>query len=240
MNQWSNRKESLINFLAVEQPDFIGFQEVLGNQLEDIENGLSKYARIGVGREDGRNGGEYCPILIHKERFTLSDSGTFWLSETPSEPSKGWDAMLNRICTWAVLTDTRNGEILHVYNTHFSHVGELARLRSAELIMDSIRVKSAGVHVILTGDFNTEPGTDPFNAIIESGLSDSYESDITLGPEGSFNGFQLTGPFNRRIDFIFTQGFHSEYYVCNSMLINDQYLSDHFPIISLLEYKEVN
>lgn len=235
-NQWENRRKNVVVFLGVEKPEIIGFQEVLVNQLEYLELRLNNYTRVGVGREDGIDQGEFVPIMFLEDRFTLLDSGNFWLSETPGEPSLGWDALIKRICTWVILEDRLSGEEIHVYNTHFSHVGSEARYRSAELIMDSIASKSSDARVILTGDLNTEPGSRPYDEIIDGGLKDSYESDLKLGPEGTFNGFTVTGNYDRRIDYIFYRGFESEYYVTNSMLIDNQYLSDHFPVISMLEY----
>jgi len=239
-NNWENRRKNVVNFLGVEQPDVIGFQEVLASQLEYIETRLTDYTRIGVGRDDGVSAGEFAPVLFRTGRFELKDSGTFWLSETPEVPSIGWDAVIKRICTYVFLKDTESGKEIHFYNTHFSHVGPLARLRSAELIMNRISEESEGVRVILTGDLNTEPGSDPYNEIIDGGLADSYESDLRLGPVGTYNGFRLTGTHDRRIDFIFFRGFQSRYYVANSIVIDNQYLSDHFPIIALLEYRSMD
>ena len=235
-NQWDKRRKNVVIFLGIEKPDIIGFQEVLSNQLEYLEMRLTNYDRVGVGRDDGIDQGEFAPIMFRNDRFIQLNSGNFWLSETPEKPSLGWDALIKRICTWVVLEDQLSGEEIHVYNTHFSHVGSEARLKSAELIMDSITVKSADKHVILTGDFNTKPGSDPYNEILQNGLKDSYESNLRLGPEGTYNGFNLTGKFDRRIDFIFFSGFESEYYVRNSMVIDNQYRSDHFPIIAMLNY----
>ena len=200
---------------------------------------LSSYSRIGVGRDDGIEEGEFAPVFYNTDRFELNDSGTFWLSETPDIPSLGWDALIKRICTYAYLTDKRTGEEVHVYNTHFSHVGELARLRSAELILDTIMQHSTDARIVLTGDFNTEPGSGPYNQITENGMNDSYQSDLRLGPRGTYNGFRLTGTHDRRIDFIFIKGFYSRYYLTSSLVINNQYLSDHFPVIALLEYSSL-
>jgi endonuclease/exonuclease/phosphatase family metal-dependent hydrolase len=197
---------------------------------------LSGYSRVGVGRDDGIDQGEFTPIMYLDDRFLLLDSGNFWLSETPAVPSLGWDALIKRICTFAILQDRLSGTEIHVYNTHFSHVGSEARLKSAELIMDSIAAKSQDARIILTGDLNTEPGSSPYNVIIENGLRDSYESDLRLGPKGTFNGFTLTGTYDRRIDYVFFMGFDPEYYTANSMVIDNQYLSDHFPVITMLKY----
>lgn len=240
INQWDNRRQSLVSFIAIENPDIIGFQEVMVHQLEYMETRLPQYSRIGVGREDGIDGGEFTPVLYKNERFSLIDSGTFWLSETPEIPSMGWDAVIKRICTWVILEDKNSGEELHFYNTHFSHVGPLARAESMELILDSINAKSAGSHVVLTGDFNTEPGTEPYKIAISDGFKDSYNSPVQLGPGGTFNGFNTQGPYDRRIDYVLFKGFTPEYYYCSSLLIDNIFLSDHFPVISLLKYSALN
>ena len=88
-NRWENRRKDVVVFLGIEQPDVIGFQEVLVNQVEYLESRLTGYARVGVGRDDGVSEGEFAPVFYREERFGLSDSGTFWLSETPEVPSIG-------------------------------------------------------------------------------------------------------------------------------------------------------
>ena len=236
-NSWDSRKENVYSFLALKEPDIMGLQEVLNGQLEYLEKRLPSYERIGVGRDDGLTAGEYAPILYKRDRFELIDSGHFWLSETPSVPSVGWDAVIKRICTYVVLEDNERNEQIHFYNTHFSHVGPEARSKSAQLIMDSIRVISDGRRVILTGDLNTRPNSSPYNIIIESGMNDSYESRIRFGPVGTYNGFDVFGPHTRRIDYIFFNGFASKKYVTSSELIDRNYLSDHFPVSALLEYR---
>jgi len=238
-NQWENRKVSVVNFLTIEDPDLIGLQEVLAHQLEYMKSRLTQYETVGVGREDGITAGEFTPVFYKRERFELTDSGTFWLSETPGKPSLGWDARIKRICTYVFLQDKQSGEPLHFYNTHFSHIGPSARTESMKLIMDSIRAKSSGMRTILTGDFNAEPDSEPYKIAVTEGFLDSYTSDIRLGPVGTSNGFNTTGPFDRRIDYILFKGFNSEYYYCGSILIKSNFLSDHFPVISLLEYRAV-
>lgn len=72
----------------------IGFQEVLHNQLLDLQALLPGYVSVGVGRDDGKEGGEYAPVFWDKERFELVRWKTIWLSPTPDQPgSIGWDAV---------------------------------------------------------------------------------------------------------------------------------------------------
>jgi endonuclease/exonuclease/phosphatase family metal-dependent hydrolase len=236
-NRWDNRKQSIVLFLESENLDIIGMQEALVHQKDYLDDQLSAYESVGIGREDGVAAGEFAPIYYKKELFTLVDSGTFWLSETPQDPSIGWDAVLERICTYVYLRDNRNDRLIHFYNTHFDHVGSEARQNSARLIMDSIRSNSANEWVILAGDLNTEPDSEPYNVILEGGLSDSYNARVRFGPVGTFNGFDPGGSFSRRIDYVFLNGFSSESYFANDLTVNGNFISDHFPVISLLEYR---
>jgi endonuclease/exonuclease/phosphatase family metal-dependent hydrolase len=239
-NNWHKRKEAVVSFLKSEALHIVGMQEVLDNQFQFLKDNLPGYQAIGVGREDGATKGEYSPIFFREDVFAVVDSGTFWLSTTPEEPSVGWDAALERICTYAVLRDERNGREVHFYNTHFDHVGEDARVNSAALIMDSIAAKSVGHWVILSGDFNVEPSTVAYKTIVQTDLQDSYEqATVRLGPVGTFNGFNPDGNYSRRIDYVFSRGFSVELYEANNLSYNDNFLSDHFPVITLLEYMPI-
>lgn len=237
-NNWHKRKEAVATYIESENLHIVGMQEVLDNQFQYLKNQLGEYKAIGVGREDGLAKGEYAPIFYRDDMFTVLNSGTFWLSETPEQPSVGWDAAMERICTYAILKDNRNGREIHFYNTHFDHVGETARQNSAALIMDSIAAKSAGHWVILSGDFNVEPSTAAYKTIMQTDLQDSYEqAKVRLGPTGTFNGFNPNASHDRRIDYVFFKGFSVELYETNNLSYNNNFLSDHFPVIALLEYR---
>jgi endonuclease/exonuclease/phosphatase family metal-dependent hydrolase len=102
-NSWTNRKQDAIDLLNYYQPDYFGVQEALPEQMKDIKNGMQNYEYVGVGRDDGKEKGEFSALFYDKEKLQVVKSGTFWLSETPEKPSKGWDAAYNRICTYAFL-----------------------------------------------------------------------------------------------------------------------------------------
>jgi endonuclease/exonuclease/phosphatase family metal-dependent hydrolase len=238
-NNWHFRKSAIVAFLKSEKINVIGMQEVLYNQFNYLKSRLTDYESVGVGREDGATRGEYAPVFYQKDMFTLLDSGTFWLSETPAVPSIGWDAVLERICTFVILRDNRNNREIHCYNTHFDHVGDEARIRSARLIVDSIASKSQGQWVILTGDLNAEPNSYSYEVFLDAGLDDSFESKVRFGPVGTLNGFNTNGSYLRRIDFVFKKGFSSKLYENNNLIVNNNFLSDHFPVIVLLEYRPI-
>ena len=231
-NQWDIRKETLASYLLKSSPDIIGMQEVLNNQLADLSNFLKEYEYVGVGREDGKTKGEYSPIFYRKSKLKVLMSSTFWLSETPQKISVGWDAALERICTYALFIDRKSKKQFWVFNTHFDHLGEIARSESVNLILERISILNVNDYPILvTGDLNLTPETLPIKKF-QSNLNDVL-SDLNLNDPkyGTFNGFDITKNANRRIDYIFQKGFRV--LSAEHMWIKtpkDLWASDHHPV----------
>ena len=231
-NQWDIRKETLASYLLKSSPDIIGMQEVLNNQLADLSNFLKEYKYVGVGREDGKTKGEYSPIFYRKSKLKVLMSSTFWLSETPQKISVGWDAALERICTYALFIDRKSKKQFWVFNTHFDHLGKIARSESVNLILERISILNVNDYPILvTGDLNLTPETLPIKKF-QSNLNDVL-SDLNLNDPkyGTFNGFDITKNANRRIDYIFQKGFR----VLSAKHVwiktqNDLWASDHHPV----------
>ena len=138
-NSWTNRKQDVADLLTYYHPDYFGVQEALPDQMKDIKNGLKNYDYVGVGRDDGKEKGEFSAIFYDTDRLQVLKSDTFWLSETPEKPSKGWDAALNRICTYAVFRDKKSKKEFMALNLHFDHIGNIARVKSSELILKKIK-----------------------------------------------------------------------------------------------------
>ena len=152
---WENRRSSIVNYVIDEDPDFIGFQEVTFSQLNYLNLNLPDYNYVGVGRDDGKNKGEFSPIYFKKSNFKLIDSSTFWLSTNPEIISVGWDASMERICTYGLFKHKKSNKEIWVFNTHFDHIGAIARLESSRLIVKKIKeLTKEDDYVILTGDFN--------------------------------------------------------------------------------------
>jgi endonuclease/exonuclease/phosphatase family metal-dependent hydrolase len=231
-NQWDIRKETLASYLLKSSPDIIGMQEVLNNQLADLSNFLKEYKYVGVGREDGKTKGEYSPIFYRKSKLKVLMSSTFWLSETPQKISVGWDAALERICTYALFIDRKSKKQFWVFNTHFDHLGEIARSESVNLILERISILNVNDYPILvTGDLNLTPETLPIKKF-QSNLNDVL-SDLNINDPkyGTFNGFDITKNANRRIDYIFQKGFRV--LSAEHMWIKtpkDLWASDHHPV----------
>ncbi len=233
--QWQNRKESVVNFIKIEKIDVIGMQEVLHSQILYLQENLPDYQRIGVARDDGATQGEYSPIFFNKNRYKLLDSNTFWLSTDPTKPNKGWDAALPRVCTWVMLYDLQNEDTTLFLNTHFDHVGVQARISSVDLMIEMIAKMNHKGKTVLMGDFNLEPDKEPIQKMLNAGFTDSFTAPLKLGPTGTYNAFNTDGNYTRRIDYIFLKGLEAKTYVTNSIMINNTFLSDHFPVIVEIE-----
>ncbi len=237
---WPKRRDFLVGQLRFHAPDIFGIQEGLHRQVEHLSEQLPAYTRVGVGRDDGKQSGEYSALFFQKKRFGLLASGTFWLSETPDTVSKGWDAALPRVCTFARLHDSLSGKKLWVFNTHFDHIGKEARRRSAELILLKIKEKNtAGEPVLLMGDFNAEPEEEPV-AVLTRELQDarSVSTEPPFGPEGTFNAFNFYDPVRRRIDYIFLneKALKVRQYAVLSDSRDCHYPSDHLPVLTRLRW----
>jgi len=230
---WKYRKADVINLIKFHKADLFGLQEVLEVQLNDLTRAFQGFDFAGVGRDDGVNGGEYSPVFYNTQRFRKLEAGHFWLSETPEEPSFGWDAACRRICTWVRLKEIPDGEEFFVFNTHFDHRGKQAREESAKLILDKIESLTNGAPTILMGDFNLSPGSEPVNRI-RNVLNDSFEIS-ELEPHGSvatWSGFTYNDGFGERIDYIFVRpGIQVKRYAGLTDSRNGHFFSDHLPVL---------
>jgi endonuclease/exonuclease/phosphatase family metal-dependent hydrolase len=241
-NQWSKRKEFLSNQIAYNSPNVFGIQEGLHHQVQYLDSVFSNYDYIGVGRDDAKTKGEYCAIFYNKEKFYILSEGTFWLSETPNIISVGWDASMERICTYGLFKDKNNGEQFWVFNTHFDHIGKIARVKSAALIIEKIEeFNTNNLPVIVIGDFNLKPETEPIQ-LFSKVLNDTKHVSASkpFGPTGTFNGFKFNESVSDRIDYIFTS--KQDIKVLKYVVLSDSkdctYPSDHLPVI--IELKFIN
>jgi len=236
---WPKRREFLSRQLRFHAPDVFGIQEGLKHQLDYLHGELPEYTIVGVGRDDGREAGEYSALFFRIDRFRAVESGTFWLSEQPDTVSKGWDAALPRICTWALLLDKMAKRKIWVFNTHFDHIGQVARRESAALILNKIREMNAKDYpVVLLGDLNTGPNSEPI-WILSQGLRDAQTRSLEppFGPSGTFNGFRFNEPVSLRIDYIFTSPDLSiQKYAVLSASNELHYPSDHLPVFVQTSY----
>mgnify|MGYP002129749873 CR=1 FL=1 len=245
-NAWSQRTELFFDTIHAFGPDLIGFQEVIAVQHDALTARLTDYAFVGVARDDGKRKGEWSPIAYRKSRFTAVDHGDFWLSETPEVPgSKSWDAAITRICSWVRLRETSTGREFVFANTHFDHIGVVARQEASRLISERLPKIAANLPALLTGDLNIDED-NPAYAVLTRPTTpgairwiDAFRAvHPTRSPdELSFNGFR-GGTVGSRIDFIFhTADFTATAAAIDRTSRNGRYPSDHYPVTAVLNLK---
>lgn len=246
-NSWPQRQALVLETIQTSSPDLLGLQEALDFQVEFLKGMLPDYGFYGVARDDGKEKGEFAPVMYKKSRFEAIDTGHFWLSETPDIiGSKHWDAALPRIATWIHLRDKGSGNSELIFgNTHFDHKGQEARYQSARLIRERINAIKSPVGLIITGDFNTHEKLEPYAVLVNATgvegtpLVDTYRViyPIQGSSEGTFGAFTGKKDGNR-IDWIL----HSEIFTTLSASINyfqeaGRYPSDHFPVEATVRFK---
>lgn len=233
-NSWSLRKNRICQLLNDYNPSIFGIQEGLLNQVSFIDSILIKYDYVGVGRDDGKIKGEFCAIYFDTTRYKIGKNSTFWLSETPDIVSVGWDAALERICTYGLFKDKSSGVEFWVFNTHFDHLGAISRSKSSTLILKKIReINTQLFPVIIMGDLNSLSDSDPVK-ILKNYFTDALHIslDNLEGPQGTFNGFNLDLSIDNRIDYIFTKNVKVlSYRHIDDRLDNNRHISDHLPVM---------
>ncbi len=203
-NRWANRKAQVAETMRFFDVQVCGMQEALISQIKDVQELLPGFAWVGAGRDDGKQAGEFSPVFYDSTRLTLLESNTFWLSDTPDKPSKGWDAALPRVATWAKLEDRLTGKMFFVFNSHFDHMGQKAREESARLLIRKVKELCSGATAIIMGDFNAKPEETPVQLFLQA-WTDCKPASITphFGPDATFNGFGPSEIEGTRIDYIF-------------------------------------
>jgi len=237
-NQWDKRKDKVAGLINYYEPDFAGLQEVLHHQLVYLKDSLAGYNYIGVGRDDGKEAGEYSCIFYKKEKYRVLQQSTFWLSLTPDTPSKGWDAAIVRVCTYGLFQEKKTRKKLWVFNTHFDHIGDTARLESAKLIIGKIKeLNTKNFPVVFTGDFNSKPDDKPLKYIMQYMQNSRNISKLVHGNADTWNGFKFNEKPNGCIDYIFVSN-DNRIEVRKFATITDsydmKYPSDHFPVLATI------
>lgn len=231
---WPHRQDAVKALIAYHELDIVSTQEGLIAQVEALE-AMPGWARVGVGRDDGKSGGEHSAIFYRPDRFTLQRHGDFWLSATPDVPSRSWDSRCcNRLASWAQLQDKATGKAFVVISVHFDHEGVVSRRESAKLLLRKVAELGGGLPVLCTGDFNAVPESEPIRTML-AGLRDAraVAETVPYGPVGTFNGFKIDAPADDRIDYIFiTPGVRIQKYGVLTDSTRGHFPSDHFPVVA--------
>lgn len=240
LNAWPFRKDNLASQILFHEVQLLGVQEALHDQMQDLQKRLPGFRYTGVGRDDGKQKGEYSAIFYDTARLSLLKGETFWLSETTTiAGSKGWDAAITRIVSWAKFRDKKSKKIFYAFNTHFDHIGKIARKESALLLLEKVKEIAGDTPAIITGDFNAIPSDEPIRVITDPAnklrLTDTKEISATphYGPGGTFNGFQPKERDDQPIDYIFIKNnWKVLKHAAISQTWNGRFASDHFAVMA--------
>ena len=231
-NSWAMRYTATGEMLEDQKPDVFGVQEALDYQVRYIEE-MCGYEYVGVGRENGKKEGEHMAIFWNKKTVSMLKWGTFWLSETPEEPSMGWDAACRRTATWALMKDKKTGKKFYFINTHLDHKGTEAQKNGLKLIVDRLsEINPDGYPMVLTGDFNITPDNKALtelDAKMQSARKIAEKTDSL----DTYNGW---GRGSGVIDYIYVSGFSScpEFQTVVKRYNDRKFVSDHYPVVARL------
>jgi endonuclease/exonuclease/phosphatase family metal-dependent hydrolase len=241
-NAWPFRKDKVASQILFHEAHIIGVQEALHGQMTDLQERLPQFKYAGVGRDNGKEKGEYSAIFYDTTRVQALQTKTFWLSETPEVAgSKSWDAAITRIVTWIKFRDKKTKKIFFAFNTHFDHIGKVARRESAKILLQAVKDIAGDTPAFITGDFNAEPSDEPVQVIKDVSnplhLTDSKEVSLKphYGPTGTFNGFRNKERNDQPIDYIFLKG---KWKVLKHATISQTwqglFASDHFAVLATI------
>ena len=245
INHWDHRKELCLARVVAFHPDVLGLQEAMDFQNDYLLKNLPGYTALGVGR-DGKNLGEFSTLIYRNEYLEVVDSGTFWLSMTTEVVgSRSWDSAHPRIATWALFQKKNSRFRFLAINTHFDHRGVTARIEAAKLIRNFALNKGGDLPILITGDFNSQPDSEPYRIL--QGLESNEKSWVDAYVEywkgrgaeaesGTTNSFKIR-PAKSRIDWIF----HSSPLRVREAQIDRSHQapvfpSDHYPMTAILEW----
>lgn len=233
---WPNRMDAAVAMIEDQRPAVFGVQEGLRFQLDFIAEKCPEYQYVGVGREDGEARGEHMAVFYDTTRVALKDWGTYWLSETPDEPSKGWDAACKRTATWTLIYDKVADKHFYFVDTHLDHVGEVAREKGLALVVERIgAMNPENYPMILLGDFNVFPD-DPCLTGLRAVMTDAREVAAVTSNESTYHGYGTVE--KAPIDYIFYSGFAGceEFARVTKPYLECPYVSDHYPVTAILKY----
>lgn len=236
-NNWEKRKYFVAHLIKTHNPDVIGLQEAEISQVEDLVEMLDDYSWMGVGRDDGKDKGETTAILFRKARFSLQGQQTLWLSQTPLQASRGWDAAFRRTLSIAKLLDAQSKQTLYIFNTHLDNEGEIARQEGAKLLLAEIAKIEATSPLIVTGDFNFTATAKGYE-IITQVLVDAEKTTTTPATGGgkTFNGFGESKEPDNKIDFVFVKkSTKVQSHQVDTTTYNNLFPSDHYPVIVTID-----
>ena len=233
IKSWPSRTPLVIRTIYNADPDTLGVQEAHIGWMNALKACLPDYDYVGVGRNDGKEDGEFSAVFYKKEKFELLDSGSFWLSETPEKPGKGWDAACIRICSWAKLREKATGKTFVHLNTHLDHRGRVAMQKGAQLVAERGKAISGDAPAFFTGDFNVTPESEPYKAVLAGGFKDCRFAAANTDTGNTFHAYGNPEDPASVIDYVFFKGnVDVKTFAVIRKEIDGMLPSDHYPVFA--------
>ena len=238
-NHWDKRKHASINMINEERPTVFGLQEAVKAQVDYLQENLPEYAYYGIGRDDGKEKGEFMAIFYLKDEVEMLDHGTFWISETPDTPSKGWDSACYRTCTWAVFKVKNSGKKFVHLNTHLDHRGWTARKEGVKMVVAKAEELAGDkLPVFATADWNASLKYDMFEPILEA-MYDARAMAPDTDDRSTINNWQHGREYqeNLYIDHIFFRNAEAmTFKVLRDKGYGAEFISDHYPVVMTAKF----
>lgn len=236
---WVHRKEAAVRMLLTEKPDVVGMQEEMPDQEAYLREHLSKlYDAVSISRDPDNREDEACAVFYRKDKYDLVRTNTFWLSETPDVPSRGWDGKYKRIVTYVYVRDKKSGQLYLIFNTHLDHKGVVAREKSLQLIADSaLAIGGDTIPMFVMGDLNVTPDAPELAPMWNTMQLAQNEAPVT-DPSYTFHGYK--DKKGKMIDYIYYRNASALEFRILRDGYGVPYLSDHYPIVATFSTDKIS
>lgn len=234
--RWEVRRGAMAQLIREQRPDVIGTQELVKKQADYLAAQLPDYRWFGRSR-DGSEDGERMGVFYDTRRLKLLQSGDFWLSDTPEVVgSISWGHPLPRMVAWGLFERVSDHRRFYLFDTHLPYrdEDEPARAKGAALIVARLKALPADIPVVLTGDFNTVPGSPTYRTLTAALADARVQAPDPAGPEATFHDF--TGHPDHRLDWILARGLTATRFATLDARPEGHWPSDHFPVIAELRW----
>ena len=238
--EWPNRRDLFVHTIAAAHPDVMGTQELTQIQGDYVVRKLPEYRWFALDRRGG-HADEHMGVFYRRDRLRLVRSGNFWLSDTPNVPgSNSWHTPFPRMATWGLFEQKASHRRFYLFDTHlfYREEDEPARAKGVRVLLDRMAkiMGDSRLPVVVTGDFNTIPGSDAYKLLAAQLTDVRSAARHVRGPEKTFHNF--TGKADKRIDWMFEKGFTPSSFATLTDHQGSLYPSDHFPIFAVLQWEQ--
>lgn len=229
-NNWGMRAGACRDMIIDQQPSIVGFQELVATEWKYMSGTLASHGYVGAPVDDPMNSFMYRP-----DELEVLSEGVFWLSDTPDKSSTSWDGYV-RYVHWAVMKVLSSGQEFFYINTHFG-LTTASRKSAMTLIQKRIKLLNTNnLPIVMMADFNTHATDSVFEGIRESMVCTREVAPITDDVK-TYNAWGNEAKAYQCDHIWITNTIKcSEYKTVTQWYDGHKYVSDHFPVYSIIEF----